>query len=385
MIEILMQGPLFLLCLAILLGVVVIIHELGHYYAGRWAGAAIESYAVGFFQPIFERTDKNGTRWRINWMPFGGFVSFVSTQDSLDGLIKEGRTITGRSYDSLPAWKRIGISLAGPLANFVLAIVLFAFVFGAKGSMQYDVYAAEVTPGAPAALGGMQPGDIITAIDGSEITTEVDIIAVSSMSSGKPLNFSVLRDGEALDLVIIPERRLRENGLGQIVPQGTLDIRLAIVEGSIRMHRHGPLSALVKGSKETAITFERTVYLLGRIVRGQEPLALMSGPVAVGDAGRRIVNTTFEGDGGVGQKVESLFWRAILLCAAVSVGIGFFNLLPLPMLDGGHVVFYAYEILRGQPLPEKVQEVALMAGLGLLLTLFVFITWGDILETGLFN
>ncbi len=385
MIEVLAQGPLFLLCLAILLGVVVIIHELGHYHAGRWAGAAIESYSVGFFKPVIERTDKNGTRWRVNWLPFGGFVSFVNNQDSLDALARQGRKLAGRPYDSLAPWQRIIVSLAGPVANFILAVLLFAFVLGAKGSVQYDVYAADVTPGAPAAIGGMQPGDVISAIDGKPVASEMDIIALTSMSSGKALEFTILRDGKRIDLIIVPERRVRENALGQMVPQGTLDIRLGIVQDSVRMQRHGAVSALIGGSEETLTTLKRTVYMLGRIVRGQEPLALMSGPVAVGDAGRRIVNRTFEGEGALLLKVEALFWRAILLCAAVSVGIGFFNLLPLPILDGGHVIFNLYEMLRGRPLPEKFQDVALMAGMGLLLTLFVFITWGDILETGLFN
>ena len=385
MFEILAQGPIFLICLALLLGVVVIIHELGHYYAARWAGAAIESFSVGFFQPLFERSDKNGTRWRINWMPFGGFVSFVNQAEGLETLRDEGREITGLPYETLPAWKRIIISLAGPAANFVLAVLLFACFFAVKGSAQYEVYASSVTAEAPAAQGGMQVGDVILSVDGTLVKTEVEIISATTMSSGKPMEFVVRRDDREVDLIITPERRLRENALGQIIPQGTIDINLAIVEGSVQFVRYAPHQALLRGGSETLTTLERTVYMLKRIATGREPLALMSGPVAVGDAGRRIVNRTFEAEGNVLQKFESLFWRAMLLCAAVSVGIGFFNLLPLPMLDGGHVVFNTYEILRGQPLPEKVQEVALMAGLGLLLTLFVFITWGDILETGLFN
>ena len=385
MFEMLAQGPLFLISLALLLGLVVIIHELGHYYAARWAGAAIESFSVGFLKPLYERTDRQGTRWRINWLPFGGFVSFVSTEEGLDDIKASGRPITGRAYDQITPFKRIIISLAGPAANFLLAILLFSLYFFFLGEQNYKLYAQSVTPDGPAAIGGMQAGDIILEVNQVPIKGTSDLIALTSMASNTALPFKVLRGDRELDLIIVPERRWRDNGLGQVTPQGTIDIQLMLVEGSLTHHHLPPHKAIWRGSTETLTTLNRTVHMLGRIITGQDPVSMMSGPVAIGDVGRRIVNRTMQVDQSLMKKLESLFWRAVLLCAAVSVGIGFFNLLPLPVLDGGHVVFNAYEIVAGRPLSEKVQEMALMAGLGLLLTLFVFITWGDILETGLFN
>ncbi|MEO1324821.1 MAG: M50 family metallopeptidase, partial [Pseudomonadota bacterium] len=213
-----------------------------------------------------------------------------------------------------------------------------------------------------------------------------DLLVITSMSSNKPLVFDVQRGDERLDLTIAPRRVVRANQLGQRVPQGTIGIRPAAVMDSVEYKRYGPFSALGKGAIETKDTVEKTIYLLGRIATGQEPIGLMSGPVAIGDAGRRIVNQTMGAENvPLSTRLSALGWTTLQMCALISIGIGFFNLLPLPVLDGGHLVFNAYEAVTGKVMPEKVQEVALMAGLGLLLTMFVFITWGDVLETGLFN
>lgn len=386
MTEILAQGPIFLICLAFLLGVVVIIHELGHYLAGRWFGAAVESFSVGFGRSIFERKDRHGTRWRINWIPLGGFVKFVGESQLPNDVGKLESGPVGKAYPELSVGARSIVALAGPAANFILAILLFALFFALRGTEQYDVYAYEVVAGSPAEAAGMQAGDIIRTVDGTAIRQIPDMIVITSMSSNRPLVFEVQRGDELLDMTITPRREVRANQLGQIVPQGTIGIRPLPVMESLEFRRYGPFSAIGKGVIETGQTVEHTVYMLGRIITGQEPLGLMSGPVAIGDAGRRIVNRTLgEETVPLTARISALAWSTLQLCALISIGIGFFNLLPLPVLDGGHLVFNAYEALTGKVMPEKVQEVALMAGLGLLLTMFVFITWGDVLETGLFT
>lgn len=386
MTEILSQGPIFLVCLAFLLGVVVIIHELGHYWMGRYFGAAVESFSVGFGKPIFETRDKHGTRWRVNWIPLGGFVKFVGESQLPNdvGQVEEGPV--GKPYPQLGVGARSLVALAGPAANFVLAVLLFAIFFGIRGVETYDVYAFSVEQDYPAADAGMQEGDVIRSIDGEPIQSISDLIVITSMSSGRALDVEVARGSETLNLSVTPLRQVRENQLGQIVPQGTIGIRPAPVMESVEYRRYGPISAIGKGALETKRTVERTVYMLSRIVTGKEPLALMSGPVAIGDAGRRIVNQTMGAEAvPMSARLSALGWSVLQLCALISIGIGFFNLLPLPVLDGGHLVFNAYEFVTGKVMPAKVQEVALMAGLGLLLTMFVFITWGDVLETGLFE
>lgn len=383
---ILAQGPIFLICLAFLLGAVVIIHELGHYFAGRWFGAAVESFSIGFGASIFERKDRQGTRWRVNWIPLGGFVKFVGEGQMPNDVGKVEEGPVGKPYGELGVGARSIVALAGPAANFALAVFLFAIFFGFRGTEQYDVYAYQVNDGYPAAEAGMEAGDIIKSVDGHEIRQIADMIVITSMSSGRPLPFEVLRDGQSVSLTVTPLREVRENQLGQIVPQGTIGLIPAPVRESVEYRKFGPIQAIGMGIVETKDTVNHTVYMLGRIITGKEPLALMSGPVAIGDAGRRIVNRTLGAETvPLSTRLSVLGWSALQLCALISIGIGFFNLLPFPVLDGGHLVFNAYEAVTGKVLPENVQEVALMAGLGLLLTMFVFITWGDVLETGLFN
>lgn len=383
---ILAQGPIFLICLAFLLGVVVIIHELGHYWAGRWFGAAVESFSVGFGHSIFERTDKNGTRWRFNWIPLGGFVKFVGESQLPGDVGKVEDGPIGKPYPKLGVGARSIVAMAGPAANFVLAIFLFALFFGLRGAEQYDVYAYEVAPGYPAEASGLLAGDVIKTVDGNSIRQISDMIVITSMSSNRPLEFGIQRDSEALTLTITPRRETRANPLGQMVPQGTIGVIPAPKMDSVQFRRYDPISAIGLGIIETKDTVEHTVYMLSRIVTGKEPLGLMSGPVAIGDAGRRIVNRTLGAETvPLSVRITSLIWSTLQLCALISIGIGFFNLLPFPVLDGGHLVFNAYEAVTGKVMPEKVQEMALMTGLGLLLTMFVFITWGDVLETGLFE
>ena len=369
-----------------MLGVVVIIHELGHYLAGRLFGAAVESFSVGFGQPIFEMKDGRNTRWRVNWIPLGGFVKFVGESQLPGDVGKVEDGPVGKAYNDIGVGARSIVALAGPVANFVLAALLYALILGFNGSYTSKIEIVDTVPDQPAAIGGILAGDILVDVDDKPIETVADIQLAVIMSSGEPLAFTVDRAGELVDLVITPERQMRENELGQVVPQGTIGVSMQPIRDATTRIEYGPVGALGAGIVQTGDVLVMTTDMLGRILTGREPVSLLSGPVAIGDAGRRIVNQTMENEQvPLGDRLMVLLWRMIGICAAVSVGIGFFNLLPFPVLDGGHLVFNLYEAVTGRAMPEKVQEFALMAGLGLLLTMFVFITWGDILETGLFN
>ncbi|WOR15695.1 RIP metalloprotease [Hyphomonas sp. FCG-A18] len=384
--EILSQGPLFILSLAFMLGVVVTIHELGHYWAGRWAGAAVESFSVGFGKSIFERKDKRNTRWRINWIPLGGFVKFVGESQLPNDVGKVEQGPIGKAYYEIGPGKRAFISVAGPLANFILAILLFAMFFSLRGVEYYDVAVAGVSEDMPAAEAGFEVGDVITHLEGERLRTVEDLMAVTSISSGRSLDMTLRRDGELIETSVTPIRVTRPNALGQIVPQGTIGIVPLPMAGTIEFEQVGPFTGLYKGVIQTKITLERTTTMLSRIVTGHEPVASLSGPVAIGDAGRRVVNITLGNEQvPLGQRWSNLFWTMVQLCAAISIGLGFFNILPFPILDGGHIVGCAYEAVTGQRVPERVTEYVLRAALVVILTLFVFITWGDIIETGLFN
>ncbi len=386
MADILTQGPIFLLSLVFMLGIVVVIHELGHYFAGRMFGAAVESFSIGFGRPIYQRTDKRGTRWRINWIPLGGFVKFVGESQLPGDAGKVEAGPVGKPYPQISVGGRSIVSIAGPAANFALSIVLFALLFGFNGVTKTRLTVVGLAEGDPAIVAGMEVGDIFVEIDGKPVQSEADITLAIVYATGVALPMVMERSGELVELTVTPTRRVRDNQIGQSVPQGTIGISYSRLRDSTTHRSLNPVEALGMGVTRTGEVLVMTTSMLSRIVTGKEPLNTLTGPVGIGDAGRRLVTLTMERtDVPIKIRLSSLFWNIIGICAAVSIGIGFFNLLPLPVLDGGHLVFNAYEAVTGKVMPEKVQEVALMAGLGLLLTMFVFITWGDILETGLFN
>lgn len=380
------QGPIFLLSLVLMLGIVVIIHELGHYLAGRYFGAAVESFSVGFGKPIYERKDNRGTRWRVNWIPLGGFVKFVGESQLPGDVGKQEQGPIGKPYGDIGVGARSIISVAGPLANFILAIAIFSVIYGFNGTYESKVQVMSVVEGQPAALSGLEAGDVFVEIDGHEILRTGDVQQAVLMTAGRTIDVIVEREGANEAFKVTPESQVRDNGLGQMMPQATLGVGIQEVADATKRIQLNPIQAVGKGVEQTGFILDTTVTMIGRLITGKEPINSLSGPVAIGDTGRRIFNATMgETRIPLGDRIMSFVWYMLSLCAAVSIGIGFFNLLPLPILDGGHLVFNAYEAVFGKAMPEKVQEMALMAGLCLLLTMFVFITWGDILETGLFN
>ncbi|MEL6568023.1 MAG: M50 family metallopeptidase [Pseudomonadota bacterium] len=378
------QTLIFFASLITMLGVVVVIHELGHYWAGRWFGAAVESFSVGFGNSITERKDKNGTRWRINWIPLGGFVKFIGeAQGPRDVGVVEAGPI-GKPYNDLTPIQRIVVSLAGPAANFVLAVLLFTLIVWVNGTARNQIVIASVADGKPAAEAGLIPGDIVTHIDGKLIQNSRDFLIPIQLGAGDAIPLKVQRDGSEVELTVTPERRRRDNGLGQMTDLGTIDARFDPLP--LEPRTYGPIGALQAGLGQTADTVDMTVNMIVRIASGRESISTLSGPVGIGDVSRRVVNRTMEVEQvPLGGRLASLGWTALQLCALISIGIGLFNLLPFPILDGGHVVFHAWEAVTGKALPEKIQEGALTVGFFLLIGLFVVVTFGDILETGVFT
>ncbi|ABI78432.1 peptidase, M50 family [Hyphomonas neptunium ATCC 15444] len=381
--QILSQGPLFLFCLIFMMGIVVVIHEFGHYLAARLYGVAIESFSVGFGKPLFERRDRRGTRWRVNWIPLGGFVSFLPASAKADDETAQG--IAGISFDELKPIPKIVVSLAGPFANFVLATLIFALAYGVFGSPKFEVQITHIGEGMPAEEAGLLPGDIIREINGRPILTGADATMMVLVSPNKAMRFNVDRNGQELNLDVIPREIVRPNEFGQVVPQSTAGFSL-VHSKFIERVTYGPIGSLVEGTAQTGRTIDQTVKMLSRIATGNMSVHAMSGPVGVGDISRRAVNRVMEQTQLTSwQKTEQLFWMLMSVCAAVSVGVGFFNLLPLPVLDGGRVVFHAYEAFTGSKMPSQVEAFALRASVFLLLLMVVVITWGDVIETGVFG
>lgn len=385
--QVLSQGPLFLICLIFMMGIVVVVHEYGHYLAARLYGVAIESFSVGFGKPLAEVRDRRGTRWRVNWIPLGGFVSFLPSRPTEDGQAGQHAFdgVVGKSFDDLKPLPKIVVSLAGPFANFVLATFIFALSLGIFGEPKFEVQITHIEEGMPAEAAGLKSGDIIRQINGKEILHGADATMMVLVSPNKEMVFLVDRDGESLTASVTPKEIVRPNEFGQVVPQSTAGFNL-VHSRFIERVQYGPIGSVIAGAVQTGRTIDQTVKMLTRIATGNMSVHTMTGPVGVGDISRRAVNRVMEQTQlTTWQKVQQLFWMLMSVCAAVSVGVGFFNLLPLPVLDGGRVVFHAYEAVTGMKMPNQVEAFALRASVFLLLLMVVVITWGDVIETGIFG
>jgi regulator of sigma E protease len=378
------QGPLFLACLVFLMGIVVVVHELGHYLAGRWFGVAVESFSVGFGSPMAEVRDRRGTRWRINWIPLGGFVSFIERpSDTLTDPQPEAPV--GVPFDDVGPWKKIVISLAGPFANFVLAAGIFALSIGVHGIAVQSVKIASTLPDMPAERAGILAGDQILEVNGKPIRNSSDVTVAVLLSPNTPLELLLLRESEEQLVTVTPVEAVRENEVGQVVAQSTIGVQMYPSETLDRL-TYNPVESVVAGVAETGVTIDRTVTMLSLIVTGKMSFHSLSGPVGVGDVSRRVVNTVMgQTQVPLQDRLNHLFWVLLGLCASISVGVGFFNLLPLPVLDGGRVVFHAYEAVIGTKMPSQIEAMALRVGVLVLVMMVLVITWGDILETGVFG
>ena len=377
------QGPLGIVSLFIVLGLVVVVHELGHYWAGRAFGAAAESFSIGFGKPVFERKDNRNTRWRFNWIPFGGFVKFVGESQTAGdvGVIEDGPI--GKKYMDLTVGQRSIVSAAGPVANFVLAVFLFAIIAMSLGKSVQKVTIVGFQDG-PAQDAGFEIGDIILSIDGRKVERNQDIQREVTLSTGDELSFLVDRGGAETEVTVVPVRQTIESDFGQRVSVGRIGMEMNSVE--VDRISYTPWGAFGEGVRQTGDVIATTGKMLGRLVTGREPITQLSGPVGIGDMTRRVVSTTLGQEAApLSARLKTVGWMLIQISAFVSVGVGIVNLLPLPVLDGGHLVFNAYEAITGSVLPVKIQEITLTIGAVFLLGLAVVVTAGDVVKTGIFQ
>lgn len=377
----LIQFALLLGSLVFVLGLVVIIHELGHYWAGRLFGAAAESFSVGFGKPIFERSDKRNTRWRVNWIPLGGFVKFVGESQTAGDVGKVEEGPIGKKYMDLTVGQRSVVAAAGPVANLVLAVLLFAIIALNFGRDIQKITVVGFGDG-PAQAAGFEVDDIILSIDGKKVTANQDIQLAVSLSSGEELTFELERAGQIVKLDVVPERQETITELGQKVKLGRigLEMRAAPVEHM----EFNAFTAVGEGVRLTGEVVTTTGKMLGRLVTGREPITQLSGPVGIGDVSRRAVNQVMQQEAApLSARFQALGWFAIRFIAVISIGVGLVNLLPLPVLDGGHLVFNAYEAVTGSVVPQRAQEVILSYGVIFLVGIAVIVTAGDIVKTGI--
>jgi regulator of sigma E protease len=366
------QPPLWFIIIAFLcaIGPLVLFHELGHYWVARWFGVGAEQFSIGFGREIAGWTDKRGTRWKIGWLPLGGYVRFIG---DMNPTSQPGDAATvppelaEKSFHLRPWWQRFLVVLAGPVANFILAIAIFAAFFAAFGEPKTSSRVSEVVPGGPAATAGILPGDRILSVANRETETFEDVYQAVTLRPGERVAIIVERNGERLNLNAQIGTRLEKDRFGQQFKVGRLEIL-----GSER--QYVPPSAINLIPAATGYTFKITQWMidgLWQILSGRRSVKDLGGPLKMAQI--------------AGQQASLGPFEFIQLIALFSINLGFINLLPVPVLDGGHLVFYLAEAVRRRPVSERAQEWAFRSGLALLLALLIMVTVNDLASFGLFE
>jgi regulator of sigma E protease len=398
MMDFLAQAPLYVLPFLLVLTVVVTIHELGHFLVARAFGVKIDRFAIGFGRALLSRTDREGTEWRLGWIPFGGYVKFagdldpssVPDQAGLDEL--KGRIIGEQGPAAIhdyfhfkPVWQRALVVAAGPFANFVLSIFIFTLLFSLIGVEILPARVSEVSAGSPAASAGFQSGDLITGINGRRIEDSRDVTRIVSLSSGDRLRFMVERGGTELTLTATPERQVVTDPVAGRITVGRIGLGLLPALDEVRHVRYGPLAAVGRGVSQTGDVLGTSVRYIGRIFMGRESGDQLSGPIGIAKASGALTSAAVQANPDPGATAFNLIVVMTSFAAILSIGIGFLNLLPIPILDGGHLVFYGYEAVAKKPVAARFQEAGFRVGLALLAGLMLFATWNDLQKLNLFK
>ncbi|OYX31276.1 MAG: RIP metalloprotease RseP [Caulobacterales bacterium 32-69-10] len=384
----------------LVLSLVVTVHELGHFLVARWLGVAVDRFAINFGRPILKWNDKSGVEWRIGWIPLGGYVRFTGDAEAsssvpdaaaletmrADIATREGPGAEQHYFHFKPVWVRALVVAAGPVANFLLAIALFAVLLSAVGETVVRPRVGEVLPGTAAEAAGFKTGDVVKAIDGRRINDFMQLKQYVALRSGEAIRFEVERGSQTVDLIATPVRRVEiDRFTGAPTQMGGLGIKSSDRPGDIYRKRYSPPEALVGGVRRSWDILETTVFYLGRLVRGLESGDQLGGPLRIAATSGAAAKAGADGATDLGGKLLGGGVALLSLAAVLSVGIGFMNLLPVPVLDGGHLLFYAYEATFRRPLGARIQAAGYRVGLALLLGLMLFATWNDLTQLQVFK
>lgn len=363
----------------VVLTVVVFFHELGHFMVARWCGVSIEAFSIGFGKELFGWTDKKGTRWKVCMLPFGGYVKFngdlgpasIPDREKLEEYATAARE-QGHDPDNLlhfkPLWQRSAVVSAGPIANFILGVLIFAGIFMVRPEIIVDPVVGSVVEGSVAEEAGFQQNDRILTVTGRKIESFRELSMLVSMSAETQIVVVVLRGGEEVTLAVSPRRVETEDTFGNKQKIGQIGITARASEEDIHRIHHSPPSALKKGVLETGFIIERTFVYLGRIITGKEDASQLGGPI-------RIAKYS-------GQMAQVSVLAVLGMIAVLSISVGLINLFPIPLMDGGHLLYYAFEAVLGRPLGERAQEVGFRIGLLIVLSIMVYATLNDLVDIG---
>ncbi|WP_337184382.1 RIP metalloprotease RseP [Shinella sp.] len=353
----------------IVLTLIVFVHEMGHYLAGRWSGIGVTAFSVGFGPELIGFTDRHGTRWKLSAIPLGGYVKFLGDDDpasipDYDAVSALPEDVRKRTFLGAALWKRAVTVAAGPIANFILAIAIFAVMFSIYGRQVADPVVAEVRPGSAAEAAGVRPGDLLVALDGEPVATFDDVRRYVSVRPELRIVVTVRRDGADIDLPMVPERSEITDQFGNKIELGLIGIVTNQETGNFRIVEYGPVEAVGQATLQSWHIVTGTFDYLSNLLTGRMKADQLGGPIRVAQASGQMATL------GVAALLQ--------LAAVLSVSIGLLNLMPVPVLDGGHLMFYAVEAVRGRPVGPGAQEIAFRIGMALVLMLMVFATWNDI-------
>jgi regulator of sigma E protease len=361
----------YIIPFVVILSVVVFFHELGHYLIGRWCGVKIDAFSLGFGPELFAWVDGRGTRWRLAAFPLGGYVKFrgdagVSSAPDTAALAGMPQNQRAQTLAGQPVAKRAAIVAAGPVANFLLAIVIFTISFAVYGQYELMPRVGGVESGSPADLAGFKKGDLIKSANGASIESFEDLHQAISTSTGLPIVFDFDRSGQPMTITATPTIALVDLPPFGKRRVGRLGIKASNDPADRRFETCGLPQCFVWSVKDTWSIIEATGSYVGGLFAGRESADQISGPIGVAQVAGEVAKIS----------ILALF----SLTAVFSVSVGLMNLLPVPMLDGGHLLFYAIEALRGRPLSERTQEISLRIGIALVAMLVIFSTSHDILR-----
>ncbi len=352
----------YLIPFLIILSIVVFVHEWGHYRVARACGVRVEVFSIGFGPELVGFTDRRGTRWKISAIPLGGYVKMLGDADATSATVDVRAIGDPESFPAQTVGRRAAIVAAGPLANFLFAVVLLAILFMVSGRPFTPAEIGAVQPESPAAAAGLRPGDRVLAVDGQPIESFEELQAIVRAAPETPLRFTVLREERELDVTVVPALSEFTDRFGVVHRIGLIGVS----RSGIEFKRSGPLEALIEAGAETVRMIGATLKGLAEMVIGTRGTQELGGPLRIAQMSGEIAR-----DG----LVPALWFTAVL-----SINLGLINLFPIPLLDGGHLALYAVEAVRGRPLTERSQEIAFRLGLAMVLSLMLFATWNDIVH-----
>ncbi|MBU6472255.1 MAG: RIP metalloprotease RseP [Alphaproteobacteria bacterium] len=355
--------------------VVVFFHELGHFAMARAFGIGVEAFSIGFGPAIFSWNDKHGTRWKVSWIPLGGYVKFLGDADAASTPDREAIAAMpaqqrANIFQMKPLYQRALVVAAGPGANFVLAIMIFAATFLFLGRQIVRPVVSSVQANSAAAAAGIKPGDVIKSVDGTAIESFSDLQSIVAISPGRRLTITVSRNSQSVRLYAVPRLQTEKDRFGNSQKLGVLGIVNKIVPSQVETVHYGVVGAVGEACSQTWGVVSGTMTYLWRMVAGQEGTSQLTGPVGIAQ---------------VSEQVASFGLLALIqLAALLSISIGLVNLFPVPMLDGGHLLYYGCEAVMGRPLGVRAQDMGFRVGLAVMLALMALATWNDLVRLNLF-